>query len=404
MRAHVVRSLVCVVAIAAMTGVVALLRPIAPDISLGALYTVVVLGAAVAYGMPYALGVSGLSLLTFDFFILPPVRTLSLADVRNWTALVVYLVTGVVASELAAAARRRARQAETREREAALLADLAAVLLERRDPAELLELVDLGNVRLVAAVESLEAIAAERERLQREALEAEALRRSDEVKTAVLRSVSHDLRTPLAAIEAALDGLESASVRLGESDRAALLETVRMEHTRLRRLVENLLDLSRLQAGAAAAAPALWTVDALVAQSLDALPDAERVEVALSAELPALRVDAVQIERALANVIENALRFSPSDEPVEVRAEAWGSDLVIRVDDRGRGLDAAEAEAVFEPFHRGAQGGGAGLGLAIARGFVTANGGRLWAEPRAGGGASFMLAFPAEEIPAAVRG
>src|SRR5829696_10593898 len=182
MRAHLVRSLVAVAAIAAMTGIVALLRPIAPDISLGALYTLVVLGAAIAFGMPYAIGVSVVSLLAFNFFVLPPVHTLSLANARDWTALVVYLVTGVVASQLASTARRRARDAEAREQGAVLLADLAARLLEGADPNDLLARVDHNDYRLVAAVESLSAMARERERLRREAVEAEALRRSDEVK------------------------------------------------------------------------------------------------------------------------------------------------------------------------------------------------------------------------------
>src|SRR4051794_12200770 len=113
MRAHLVRSLAAVAGIAAMTVVVALLRPVAPDISLGALYTLVVLPAAIVFGMPYAIAVSRVSLLAFNFFILPPVHTLSLAHARDWTALVVYLVTGAVASQLAATARRRAREAET---------------------------------------------------------------------------------------------------------------------------------------------------------------------------------------------------------------------------------------------------------------------------------------------------
>src|SRR5947208_1366042 len=122
MRAHAVRIGLCALAVAATTVVVWALRPIAPDVSLGALYTLAVLAAAVAWGLAYAIGVSFVSLLVFNFLFLPPLYTFSLAHARDWTALVVYLVTGVVASELAARARRRAVVAERREREAALLA------------------------------------------------------------------------------------------------------------------------------------------------------------------------------------------------------------------------------------------------------------------------------------------
>jgi two-component system sensor histidine kinase KdpD len=241
-----------------------------------------VLAAAAAWGLAYAVGVSIVSLLVFNFFYLPPVHTLSLRHPRDWTALVVYLVTGVVASELAARARRRAAEAERREREAALLTDLAARLLERGDIEELTARIGPGNARLAAAVDALLALAAERERLQEEAVDAEALRRSDAVKTAVIRSVAHDLRTPLATIEAVLDGL-----RLAGSDREPLLETAGLELARLERLVENLLDLSRVEAGAAVPAPALWPADALVGQALDELPGAARVDVDLRASLPA---------------------------------------------------------------------------------------------------------------------
>ena len=389
MRTHGVRILLSALAIAAMTLALWPLRPIAPDVSLGALYTIVVLAVAASWGLAYAIGVSVASLLVFNFFYLPPVHTLSLRHPRDWTALVVYLVTGVVASELAARARRRAAEAERREREAALLADLAARLLERGDVEELAARVEPGNARLSAAVDALLALAAERERLQQEAVDAEALRRSDAVKTAVIRSVSHDLRTPLATIQAALDGLG-----LPGADAATLLETASFELGRLERLVENLLDLSRLEAGAAVPAPALWPADELVGQALGELPDAGRVETKLGAGLPVVRVDAAQVQRVLVNVLDNALKFS--DDPVTIRADGNAEEIVFRVEDRGPGVPDGDREAVFEPFHHASGSSGAGLGLAISRAFATANGGRLWVEPNPGGGAAFVLALPAE--------
>jgi two-component system sensor histidine kinase KdpD len=221
----------------------------------------------------------------------------------------------------------------------------------------------------------------------------------------VIQTVSHDLRTPLATIEQALDGLESGQLELTDEDRRELLETIRVEHTRLKRLVENLLDLSRLQAGAAEPSPALWTADELVAQALDELGDSERVVVSARSDLPVVNVDAIQIQRVLVNLLENALRLSPPDEPVHVRVGATRKELLIRVTDRGPGVPEEDQELIFQPFHRvGSRGDerGAGLGLTIARGFTEANDGRLWLESRPGQGASFVLALPAVELPAEV--
>jgi len=395
-----------VAAVAALVGgttvIVGVLRPVAPDISLGALYVIIVMVAALLWGLGWALAVSIASLLAFNFFILPPVHTFALADAENWAALVVYLVTAVVTSELASRLQRRAGEAERREREAALLADLAAALLARDDLDDLAGRIEIGEDaagrRLGEAVESLHAIARERERLEAEALEAEALRRDDLVKTAVIRSVSHDLRTPLATMQAAVDALGPDGAPLGRDEQRELLATVRRELARLERYVENVLDLSRLEAGAATPSPALWTVDALAVHALAGIPGAERVELELDDHLPPVRIDAAQIERALANVLENALRFSPADSTVNVRAETGGAEVIVRIEDSGPGVPTADVSAIFEPFRRSTRSRGAGLGLAIARGFVEANGGRLWVEPSrgGGGGASFALALPAE--------
>jgi two-component system sensor histidine kinase KdpD len=148
----------------------------------------------------------------------------------------------------------------------------------------------------------------------------------------------------------------------------------------------------------------VWTIDELIAQALDELPDAGRVEVTAPDELPAVCVDAVQVQRALANVLENALRVSPPSETVNVRLTATRQDVLIRVTDHGPGVPESERERIFEPFHRidgRPEHPGAGLGLAIARGFTEANGGRMWLESREGQGASFVLAFPLVELPAA---
>jgi two-component system, OmpR family, sensor histidine kinase KdpD len=428
--------------VALVTAAIELLKPYIPVLSLGVLYVFAVLPIAIWWGLGYAVPVAVASMLAFNFFFLPPLYTFTLADSRNWLALLVFLVTAVVVSELAARSRRRAG-------ESALLAQIATSLLERGNVSGELEVIAAeaarvlqvrrariaigsdtgaragevgqelmvsgrrvgtmfvpsgesrqvaGRRRLLAALASLLAVAIDRERLAREAYEAEALRRSDAVKTAVIQAVSHDLRTPLATIETALGSLQNESFALSAEDRGELLEAIAVEHARLKRLVENLLDLSRLQAGAARPAPALWTADQLVAQALEELAETGRVEAVIPEDLPLVRVDAQQIQRVLVNLLENALKFSPAAEPVHVRVAGTRRELVIRVIDHGSGIPEPELERIFAPFQRvaGERVRGAGLGLAIAKGFAEANGGRIWAESQAGQGASFTLALAAE--------
>jgi two-component system sensor histidine kinase KdpD len=443
-------------AVAVVTVSIELVDDYVPVLSLGVLYLFAVLPIAVFWGPLLAVPVAVASMLAFNFFFLPPLYTFTLADRQNWFALAVYVVTAVVVGTLASRYRTRGAEAEQREREAALLADIAVELLrgtqieqelgriEERTAAVLgvssvrivvgdrrgvgaheaphVLSVDGRSIgalytpeteepslstqrRLLPALASLLAVALERESLAREAFEADALRRSDTVKTAVIQAVSHDLRTPLATIEQALDGLESGELVLTDDDRTALLGTIRLEHSRLKRLVENLLDLSRLQAQAAKARPELWTADELVSQALEELGGADRVTINAPPELPPVRVDAIQIQRALVNLLENALRLSPMGEPVHVRVTATRKEVLIRVTDHGPGIPEEERELIFEPFHRIAgrpSEPGAGLGLAIARGFTEANGGRLWLETREGQGASFVLALPLVEIPAPI--
>ena len=170
--------------------------------------------------------------------------------------------------------------------------------------------------------------------------------------------------------------------------------------------MRDLLDLSRLQAGAAEPVRELWTVDELVAQALHDLGEgSERVRVQVPDDLPPVRVDAAQIRRALANLLENATKFSLPGNPVTVRASSTRRDVVIRVVDTGAGFDPEEQERIFEPFYRASSEGvgGSGLGLAITRGFVEANGGRVWAESQPGQGSAFGIAFEAAELPATVE-
>jgi two-component system, OmpR family, sensor histidine kinase KdpD len=446
--------LASVAAVAAVTAAIALLKPYVPVLSLGVLYVFAVLPIAVVWGTALAVVVSVASMLAFNFFHLPPTHTFTLSDSENWFALAVYLATAIVVSELASRARRRAASAEQREHESALLAELATELLRGRKLDEELDEIasraaavlgvdhadiELGvsrrpppdsaplpleaagravgtlytpadedaNVaaqsRFLPALAALLAVAVDRERLEREAFEAETLRRSDLVKTALLRAVSHDLRSPLTGIRTAIGALRNLSLTLTDQDRRELLETIDVDSDRLSRLVGDLLDLSRLEAGSAAAEPELWSLDDLTREAVDSLGARTRVDVV--GEAPLVNVDAMQVQRVLANLIENALKYSPPDAHVMVRITATRKEAIVRVVDHGPGLAEDELERVFEPFYRrpGDTRSGAGLGLAIARGFAAANGGRVWAESRPEQGATFALALPVVEVPAELR-
>ncbi len=220
-------------------------------------------------------------------------------------------------------------------------------------------------------------------------MEAEAIRRSDAMKTAVLHAVSHDLRSPLTSIVAAASGLSNDEVRLSDAERAELIATIQSEAKRLDRVVGNLLDLSRLRSGAAEPRQELWTADDLIARSLEGLKDSERVVVEVDADTPPVHVDAAQIERTLVNLLENALKYSPEGSRVVLRVETGPEELRFHVEDSGPGVVAGDSE-LFQPFSASAR--GVGLGLAIARGFAEINGARVWAERGRGG--HFVLSLP----------
>jgi two-component system sensor histidine kinase KdpD len=444
----VVGALASAGAVALVSAVIAVLDQWAPVLSLGSLYVFAVLPIAVGWGLAYAVPVAVASMLAFNWLFLPPTHTFHLRDGEDWLVLVLYLVVAVVTSELAARARRRARYAEQREREAGLLAGVAASLLGGGavtdeldgiatraagvlgvphawivlgdDATTLPEAVALplevdgrrvGTLstpspgpadnevvrRFLPALASLLAVAIDRELLEREALEAETLRRSDAMKTTVLRAVSHDLRSPLTAIAAAADGLGNSALQLDEDDRSALLETIRIETARLDRMVRDLLDLSRLEAGAANPQRELWSVDELVGAALDELHDEGGISVDVPADLPPVEVDAAHVRRILVNLLENAHRHAGASGQVRITAVQRSETVVVRVGDSGPGIPASELESVFQPFWKGVAGGVTGLGLAIARGFAEENGGSLRAET-VGGGATFALTLPVHPL------
>jgi two-component system sensor histidine kinase KdpD len=233
----------------------------------------------------------------------------------------------------------------------------------------------------------------------------EAMKQSDSLKTALLRSVSHDLRSPLTAIVAA--GESSGSPSLGIEGRRELASVIVSEASRLSKLVDKLLDLSRLQGGAASPRRVQCSIEEIIDTALEQLPSADdQFEVAIGSELPCVLADATQLERALVNLFENASRFS-GEQSVEVSATTFDGDVMVRVSDRGPGIPEEERERVFEPFFRGSEGhashAGSGLGLAIVKGFIEANGGRVWAECP-GEGATFVVRLPAQRADVSTAG
>ncbi len=353
-------------AVVAGTLIVYPLKSIAPVVSLGVVYLPAILLISIVWGLRLGLLASVASAVAFNYFQLPPLHRLTIADEENWIALIAFVIVAAISSTVAGLARAQALEAE-----------------RRRDQAD-------------RALAELAALAEERDRMQAEMVEAEALRRSDELKTALLRSISHDLRTPLTSIIAS--GAALGSPTTTSDEREELSAAVVSEGGRLSRLVENLLDMSRLEAGKAQ--PHSEPVD--LAEVLDAARAAighpEVVRLAVDRELPLVDADAAQLERAFANLLENAVRHG-GGRPVLVKSMLLAGKITLRVVDQGPGIPESERRRIFEPFQHGegGSGGGAGLGLAIAKGFVEANGGEITVDSVVGQGSSFVVSMPCRE-------
>lgn len=352
-------------AVAVATLVIYPLKDVAPAVSLGVVYIPGVLLISTVWGWRLGLISALLSALAFNWFHIPPTGQLDIAADKDAVALVTFGIVALASSSLAEMARARAAEAER----------------EREETERV-----LGRLRELSA---------ERDRMEAEAIEAGALRRSDELKTALLRSVSHDLRTPLTSIIAAGTALDSPSLTADE--RHELSEAVVEEGERLSRLVENLLDVSRLESGSAE--PRREPIDlagVLEAARASLGGEAAAVKLGVDAEIPALVADPVQLERAFANLFANAVSHGEG-RPVLVRSRETGGRLVVRVVDQGPGIPVQERQRIFEPFYRRKGSQGSGLGLAIAKGFVEANGGEVEVESVPGQGSTFVVSFPLAE-------
>jgi two-component system sensor histidine kinase KdpD len=400
-----------------------------------------------------------LSAIALNYFFIEPRHRFAVADSGNVVALVVLLIAGFVVGRLAQAARtravdaeQRAREAAAREREAELLAAAGSAVLAGTDIATQLENVGTtlsvsaraSSVRLELAsspsprpgefevrlptttrpcwlyvsddvgwdraeldrvarpLAQLIDVALEREKVARQAAEAEAARRADVAKTAVLHAISHDLRSPLTGVTAAAGALRGG--RLSDADRQELVSVIETEAERLARLIDDLLDLSRIQAGAANPRTD-WTD--LPETVVNAIAQAQGVEgehpiaYELPPDLPLVKADPAQLERVFANLIQNAINYSPDGAPVRITGGAGAGSVTVRVINQGRPIPPSQRAEIFEPFVRGKESGGSGLGLAISRGFVEANGGRIRMQTGTAEGTSFAVSFPLVAQPVA---
>jgi two-component system sensor histidine kinase KdpD len=447
-------------AIAAATAAVALLEGGAPVTGLGVVYLLAVMFVASRRGEVAALATAVGSVLTLNFFFIQPRHRLTISDSRNVVALAVFLIAGIFVSRLAAAARARANESEARAREAAardressLLAAVASSLLAE-GPVEAQLAAARGRVadavtglglrlelaaapaardgeiaislplrarrawlysrpssswsrdeldRIADPLARLVDVALAREEVAERDAETEAARRADVAKTAVLHAISHDLRSPLTAITTATGALRSGP--LSEEDRGELLSVLDLESSRLARLVDDLLDLSRIEAGAVNPRPDWCDLHDTVSSAAETVRRGHGesdIRVDVPADLPLVRADPVQMERVFANLIENAVKFSPAAERVTISATTAGARVIVRVIDRGRGIPPSARASVFEPFFHGRGGRtGSGLGLTICRGFVEANGGQIALQANPGEGTAFSVTFPLVPQPAA---
>ncbi|MEU9013646.1 sensor histidine kinase KdpD [Streptomyces sp. NPDC048479] len=411
--------------------------------------------SALLGGLLPALTSAAVGSLLLNYYFTPPTHTLTISDPKNIVAIVIFFAVAVAVASVVDLAARRTHQAARLRAESEILSFLAGsvlrgettldALLERVRETFAMESVALleresdvapwtcaGSVgpssvvrpedadvdmpvgahmalalsgrvlpaedrRVLAAFAAQAAVVLDRQRLVGQAEEARRLAEGNRIRTALLAAVSHDLRTPLAAIKAAVSSLRSDDVAWSDEDEAELLEAIEDGADRLDHLVGNLLDMSRLQTGTVAPLIRVTDLDEVVPMALVGVP-VESVELDIPETLPMVAVDRGLLERSVANIVENAVKYSPDATPVTVSASTLGDRVEVRVADRGPGVPDDAKDRIFEPFQRygdAPRGAGVGLGLAVARGFVDAMGGTLIAEDTPGGGMTMVLTLRA---------
>jgi two-component system sensor histidine kinase KdpD len=260
---------------------------------------------------------------------------------------------------------------------------------------------DPDERQLLYTIAGLIGSALERTQLAEEARRASLRIETEQLKNALLSSVSHDLRTPLGVVTGATSALLEDDVPKDEAMRRELLVTAHEEALRLNRLVRNLLDMTRLEAGALKVQKDTQPLEEVVGSALDRMEGrlrGRKVEAKIPSDLPLIAFDAILIEQVLINLLENAIKYSPPGTEIDIDAYAGETEVDVKIADRGRGVAKADAERIFDKFFRvrEGEGGGVGLGLTICRGIVNAHGGRIWVEERPGGGSIFHFTLPLE--------
>ncbi len=350
-------------AVSGIAFVTALLAPFHEQLSsttVALALLLVVLFSATGWGIRPAMVASLLGVLCFNFFFLPPIHTLTVADPQNWVALAAFLITAITAGGLSARAKRRTEEAEAGRHEIERLYHEYQMASERARHAEVFE-------------------------------------QSERLKSALLDAVTHDLRTPLTSIKASVTTLLAElegdePVALDQESRREFLEVINEETDRLNRFVENLVEMARIEANAMHLRRRWYSVEEIIAMAREraiSLTNNHRLAFDIEHELPVARVDAALIAEVLYSLIDNATKYSPSGTPIKVVAERAPKEMIqFAIEDEGRGIPTGLRERVFDKFFRATDEGaaslgrpkGLGMGLAIARGIVEAHGGRIWIE------------------------
>jgi two-component system sensor histidine kinase KdpD len=453
LRRQLAGGAIAVIGLPALTAILSAFR--SPDLSDDLLiYLVLVVAATVVGGFWPGVFAAVAACLLLNWYFTEPLHTFTIAEPRNLLALVLFVTVAVTVSSVVHLAARREADASRSARETQSLLSLAQTVLGGADTpgdvldhltsshgghAQLLERVsgrwimvassgvpepgastlrfevrpDLAlevNGQAASATTALlagytaQAVAAlDRARLRTQAAQAEALAEGDRMRTALLRAVSHDLRTPLASIKASVSSLRQTDVSWSADDEAELLANIEQNADRLDALVGNLLDMSRLQAGSLAPFLRATAIDEVAPVALRGLDDADQLLIVVPDDLPLVRADPGLLERVLANLFSNALRHSPPDQRPLLRAREDGDRVVLDIIDHGRGVPAGLKERIFEPFARlDDRSPGVGLGLAVAKGFAEAMGGTIVAVDTPGGGLTVRVTMPAltSDVPA----
>jgi K+-sensing histidine kinase KdpD len=331
-------------------------------------FVVVVTTTAMIFGSGPALLNSALGLLILNYFFIPPFYTWSIRDLQNWIAFTVFAVTAVMVGQLSSRAKKTAAQAEARRIE-------------------------------------IERLYEELRKAFAEASQAEALRNSERLKSALLDAVTHDLRTPLTAIKAsATELLETGTeTDLSEDARRELLQVIDEEADRLDRFVESMMELAKIEGGHLSLKRAPVSARDIVNAALDRCAVSLHrfpVEVAIATDLPKLQADASSIAAALVELLDNATKYSKPGSQIRISAENDGDgNVLMSVSDRGTGIAEEHRAKIFQKFYRHprVRSAGFGLGLAIAKGIVEAHGGKIWVDANPEGGSIFRFTVSAAE-------